>query len=307
MVSNELMVGEEGLKTFSHNMIALQNKEYFLYGQCIAMSLLQGSPGPKCFSPSVMSYILDGDVNKIHASVDEVPDYEMRQKLLHIKAITDSKEFEDAASFEFNERFSAGYCKPIVQMVDKEEFLRCMILNYSVSLCQAELDQFVKGLELHNVLTVLRYHPNQSRKLFQGNMEPLTAEMLDDMFTPELSPVGNIKREREEEILFNFTHFVEEIEKGKVQYIGDAHWSKTKLTLGSVLSFVTGATSIPALGFDTTPVIKFDHDAPVGWKPTANTCANELTLPVNTTLKGYDSFKTEMVTCLQSAQGFGML
>jgi len=226
---------------------------------------------------------------------------------IKVKAITDSKEFEDAASYDFNERFSAGYCKPLVQIVDKDEFERCIALNYTVSSCQAELNQFMKGLELHNVLSVLRSHPNQSRKLFQGKTEPLTAEILDGIFEPELSPVGNIKREKEEEILFNLNHFLEEIEKGKVEYIGDEHWSATKLTLGSILSFITGATNIPAVGFGTTPVIKFHHDAPVGWKPTANTCANELTLPVNSTLEVYDSFKTEMVTCLQSAQGFGLL
>ena len=271
------------------------------------MALLQGSPGPKCFSPSVVSYVLGDDLKKMHASVDEVSDLETWQKLLKICAITDSKEFEEEVSFNFDERFAAGYSNPIVQMTDKEEFLRCMALNYSVSSCQAELDQFVNGLELHDVLKVLRAHPNQSRKLMQGQTEPLTAAMLDDMFKPELSPEGNIKREKEEEILFNFTHFLEEVEKGNVQYIGDQHWNNTKLTLGSVLSFVTGATSIPALGFNTAPVIKFDHNAPVGWKPTANTCANVLILPVNSTLKVYESFKTEMITCLQSAQGFGLL
>ena len=49
---------------------------------------------------------------------------------------------------------------------------------------------------------------------------------------------------------------MEELEKGKVHCIGDQHWSNTKLTLSSVLSFVTVATSMPALGFDTAPIIK---------------------------------------------------
>ena len=33
MVSNELMQGEEGQKTFLHNMVLLQKNEYHLYGQ----------------------------------------------------------------------------------------------------------------------------------------------------------------------------------------------------------------------------------------------------------------------------------
>jgi hypothetical protein len=54
----------------------------------------------------------------------------------------------------------------------------------------------MKGLELHNVLGVLRSNPNQARKLLQGNMQPLTAEILDNIFEPELSPAGNVKREK---------------------------------------------------------------------------------------------------------------
>lgn len=50
MVSNELMQGEDGQKTFLHNMVLLQKNEYHLYGQCVAMALLQGSPGPQVFS-----------------------------------------------------------------------------------------------------------------------------------------------------------------------------------------------------------------------------------------------------------------
>ena len=39
---------------FRHNVAALENKEFFRLG------LLQGSPGPKFFSPSVTNYILYG-------------------------------------------------------------------------------------------------------------------------------------------------------------------------------------------------------------------------------------------------------
>ena len=50
MVSNELMQREDGQKNFLHNMVLLQKNEYHLYGQCVAMALLQGPPGPQVFS-----------------------------------------------------------------------------------------------------------------------------------------------------------------------------------------------------------------------------------------------------------------
>ena len=53
MVSNELMQGEEGQKTFLRNMVLLQKNEYHLYGQCVAMALLQGPPSRQVFSRAV--------------------------------------------------------------------------------------------------------------------------------------------------------------------------------------------------------------------------------------------------------------
>lgn len=79
------------------------------------------------------------------------------------------------------------------------------------------------------------------------------------------------------------------------------------LTLGSVLSFITGATNVPAVGFSTAPKIVFDHEAPVGRKMTANTCVNVITFPVNNIYMEYELFKNEMIICIQDCQGFGMV
>ena len=105
--------------------------------------------------------------------------------------------------------------------------------------------------------------------------------------------------------LVNFNHFLEEVENGLVHYVGDKN--DLLLTLRSVLSFITGATNIPAVGFSTAFKIVFDHEAPVGRKMTANTCANVLTFPVNNIYMEYDLFKNEMITCIQDCQGFGMV
>lgn len=42
---------------FKHNNSALQGKEYCTFGQLTALGLLQGSPGPRCFSSTVVDYI----------------------------------------------------------------------------------------------------------------------------------------------------------------------------------------------------------------------------------------------------------
>ena len=53
--------------------------------------------------------------------------------------------------------------------------------------------------------------------------------------------------------------------------------------------------------------IVFAHEAPVGRKMTANTCANVITFPVNNIYMEYELFKNEMITCIQDCQGFGMV
>ena len=65
------------------------------------------------------------DFNQVHPSGSEVPDYEVRKKLEELEAITNPEMFVQEASFNFPERFSAGYCKLVVNVEDKEELIRC--------------------------------------------------------------------------------------------------------------------------------------------------------------------------------------
>ena len=50
------------------------------------------------------------------------------------------------------------------------------------------------------------------------------------------------------------------------------------LSLESILMFVTGARQRPILGYTVQPMIEF-VEKPLGFFPTANTCANLLSLP----------------------------
>ena len=60
--------------------------------------------------------------------------------------------------------------------------MRYVALHCVVSCCQAELDQFIKGPELHGVLNLLCAHPNQEKRVLQGNLKLLNAELIDEIF-----------------------------------------------------------------------------------------------------------------------------
>ena len=77
--------------------------------------------------------------------------------------------------------------------------------------------------------------------------------------------------------------------------------------LQTLLVFATGMDSIPPLGFHPEPEITFGHpedldpdDASVGY-PVANTCGNQLRLPI---LKTYPEFVANMRSALEMALNF---
>ena len=129
----------------------------------------------------------------------------------------------------------------------------------------------------------------------------LTAEIVDELFEVQFSPEGSNKRQQEEAIAIHFTTLLEEIEigaiKGQVFDFSTGSSTEVVFSLGDVLQFVTTSPSIPAVGFQPRPVIAFSHlDA--SRKLQANTCANQLLLPVNDLLLNYNSFKEEITPCI---------
>ena len=74
-------------------------------------------------------------------------------------------------------------------------------------------------------------------------------------------------------------------------------------TLEDVLTFFTGADSIPVLGFELTPKLSFLEISPQWLLPTASTCSLELRLP--TYHSDYSSFKDYMLMGLKGCDGFG--
>ena len=69
-----------------------------------------------------------------------------------------------------------------------------------------------------------------------------------------------------------------------------------------ILAFVTGATSIPPMGFDRDLTIRFISEK-TRTLPIASTCSLVLWLP--TALVDYDMFKERMNFALMNTIGFG--
>lgn len=84
--------------------------------------------------------------------------------------------------------------------------------------------------------------------------------------------------------------------------------------LAKILTFATGASEIPPIGFNPQPSIEFlhyeqtqvvnsSHGASPPRFPIANTCVNCLRLPLHSV---YEAFKTNVDFAIANTQGFGI-
>ena len=189
---------------FRHNISALQGQEFYAFGQLTALGLLQGSPGPRCFSKTVVDYILTGNIEGLAPSIDEIPNPDIRASLGELEKQSNASEFQEKATFESDFRFDAGYTKPFVTMSDKDEFLRCTALHYTLLVSLSEVNQFVNGLKTCNILQLVREEPDMFRSLFEVSNTKLTTEDVDSIFDPKFSPPGSNKFAIRQNITLNF-------------------------------------------------------------------------------------------------------
>ena len=81
--NNSLFGGPLSSRSLKHSVLELERQTFFYIGRIIALSLVYGGPAPSFFTPAVADYIVYG-VLKVKATVDDVPDEEIKQKLVMV-------------------------------------------------------------------------------------------------------------------------------------------------------------------------------------------------------------------------------
>ena len=89
-----------------------------------------------------------------------------------------------------------------------------------------------------------------------------------------------------------------------IPFLADIGSSNDPITPAQILAFVTGATTIPPMGFPQPITVKFIDDR-TKKLPTASTCALKLRLPLS--LSNYADFKKWMDMALLNTVGFGQV
>lgn len=220
---------------------------------------------------------------------------------IYIMQISEAKSTEELLDLLHCDSYSfvrdVGYLKPQPVYGDKQDIVRSVALHYVILSVKAELDQIVQGLHEGGLL----WTSDEARKLediFLYKSGSLTAAQIEDLFPPTMSACGSNRRDAEEEILLHWNYFLKDVQDGLVTITNDESADLT-LTLEDILSFATGATNIPLLGFKAEGHMTFLHDG--GMFPTASTCSMTLRLPIVT---NYEVFKERMSYDILNAHGF---
>lgn len=77
--NNSLFCGAENRRTAVHNTALLH--QFYYVGQCIALSLLYGGPGPHFFCETTANYLLGLPYPSPSDVSNDVPDYDIVQKI----------------------------------------------------------------------------------------------------------------------------------------------------------------------------------------------------------------------------------
>lgn len=184
------------------------------------------------------------------------------------------------------EATDAGFVVPITSFrKEHRELLQAALIESQISTCQEELNQFIKGLETHQVLSLLKQDSNinNARCLLSGRTKPVTVTVLRSLLKFKYTE-GNRKVD-ERATGQGFLTFLQAT-KGTATVVNGI-----KVDTKDVLMWLTGSTMIPAIGFHKQIDVEFGDDIFV------NTCALSLRLKVQPNLSAADAvnYYTEII------------
>ncbi|XP_052217487.1 E3 ISG15--protein ligase HERC5-like [Dreissena polymorpha] len=254
-----LTSGSPGRLTLRKNFVEREKNTFFYLGQLVALSILQDGPGLPVFADCVVNKILNitNGVNPNDLNPDLV------KTLEEMTDASTDRELQDLYFSIYDEREAAGFILPSnIFKKDHIPLLQSALVNNMVLNCRDELDQFIEGLQTHDVLTIVRQE--KLTCLFSGGKPPVTVADVRGLMNFKYRE--DINREADRETGQQFVRFLQATK-------GDgATINGITLKPKDVLMWMSGSTEIPAVGFHKQIDIEF------GGEERVNTCALCVTL-----------------------------
>ena len=296
MVSSQLFCGSEREKCLSINSNYLNNDSYFHAGQLIAMSIVHGGPGPRCFSQSLYDALTIG-VQRASVDVEDVYDFELQGSL---KSFVSSPTVEEAQTLISNSNLEtifdlAGTLEVLKTKEDVFNVAKKTAHWFVLERVQASLERFKAGLSVLGVFDAMCMHYSQFKSIFCHSSTDFSADTFGSIFSILRSEEGSNKFSLDGLVLSHWDDFLQDVEE---KVIGG-------LSFSDILFFTCGCKELPPLGLSLE--LRFLHapekDGSLSKFPKANTCACELQLPV--VHSTYDDFKKDVTLAFLNTKGFG--
>ncbi|NXL91943.1 G2E3 ligase, partial [Alectura lathami] len=269
-LQNSSLFEGSSAKNLSMDPQALKENLYFEAGKMIAVSLVHGGPSPGFFSKILFDCLVYGPEN-VKPSLEDVADVDVAQTIKKIKYSNSLSSLQSTMQDCYDFLAAAGCLRPVTALCDKDMLVNDILTHHVIKRIISPLESFRHGLRTLGVLEKMEMHPDAFSSVFCHKPERLSAETLCDLFTIHCSS--------------------DIIEVGGADfwmgYLQDVESGESVVTLEDILCFVTGSSSIPLVGFDPQPTIKF---LPVSY-PIGNRLLNCLELPITRT---YENFKNIM-------------
>lgn len=296
MVSSQLFCGNEREKYLSIISNYLTNDYYFHAGQLIAMSIVHGGPGPRCFGRSLYDALTKG-VMKASVDVEDVYDFELQGSLY---SFLNSPTVEEAQTLISNSNLEtifdlAGTLEVLKTKEDVVNVAKRTAHWFVLERVQASLERFKAGLGVLGVFDAMCMHYEQFKNVFCYSSTDFSADTFSSIFSISRSEEGSNKCALEGLVLSHWNDFLQDVEEKVI----------TGLSFSDILFFACGCKELPPLGLSLE--LCFLHapekDGSLSKLPKANTCACELHLPV--VHSTYDDFKKDVTLAFLNTKGFG--
>ncbi|OPJ83136.1 G2/M phase-specific E3 ubiquitin-protein ligase [Patagioenas fasciata monilis] len=269
-LQNSSLFEGSSAKNLALDFQAVEENLYFEAGKMIAVSLVHGGPSPGFFSKTLFDCLVYGP-EKVKPALEDVADVDVAQTIKMIKYADSLAELQSTIHDCYEFLAAAGCLRPITSLCDKKMLVNDILIHHVIKRIISPLESFRQGLKTLGVLEKMQMHPEAFSSILCHKPERLSAETICDLFK---------------------IHSSSDVDKVQgadfwMGYLQDVESGESVVTLEDILFFVTGSYSVPPIGFDPEPTVKFLHRR----YPIGNRFLNCLELPITTT---YEQFKNKM-------------
>eukprot|EP00794_Sanderia_malayensis_P014582 gene14582-16085_t len=196
--------------------------------------------------------------------------------------------------------------------MDKDDIIMKLSRYYVISRQLEEIQQMCKGLNSFGLLDSLKDFADSAIAEFVYDPKTLKSSLIKNMYQVEYSKTGTEERDREEDLIYQWYQFLDELNAGMekevmLHDIDAPHGQVRKIGLQAVLRFLTGS-SYPPVTFKKEKVgqVIFLHGCSAGRRISASTCLVRIMFPVNERYMG-ESFSSSFAEDIIEGPGFGLV